>query len=105
MHVYNHPNKSVRNFKETFNEFMNKHKTRMYGKALIIFGDFNIDFNVEPGLTIMRNFFGNHYGLEPTLRNTNTRFKSGGKFKNDIYIKLKYSYKFFFKIKIKIKDN
>ena len=77
--VYNHPDKqrTIQNFATEFESFMRRH-CDWIGRDLIVFGDFNIDFNLQDiGVQELKSQLKLSYNVEPTIYNTPTRPKSG----------------------------
>ena len=74
--IYNHPdhseNKNMDNLITAFRKFREAH-LRSLSKPLLLFGDFNIDFNIKKNRERWDNYFGREFGLVPTIVNTCTR--------------------------------
>ena len=79
VHVYNHPSKhrTIKNFEAKFDNFMEQHRD-LIGKNLIVFGDFNIDFNLSDNeIQRLKRKLELKFRIRPTLDRTPTRPKSG----------------------------
>ena len=74
--IYNHPdsseNKNMDNLITAFRKFRDAHQ-RSLSMPLLLFGDFNIDFNITKNRERWDNYFGHEFGLVPTIKNTCTR--------------------------------
>ena len=86
INVYNHQStsetKKIENFKNAFMKFIQTYIHFMSGTHLMLFGDFNIDFNGDKCQELVDDLELN-YGLIPTLTNTSTRFRSSKKIQLD----------------------
>jgi endonuclease/exonuclease/phosphatase (EEP) superfamily protein YafD len=78
IHVYNHPSKSAnQNFEDDFVTFMELNN-QWVEQDLIVFGDFNIDFNSINRSTVeLKQLLEEKFNLWPELENIQTRHKSG----------------------------
>ncbi len=80
--AYNHQAESekqkINNFKNAIDDFIESHFYYLKDMHIMMFGDFNIDFNSQSGQSILKHL-KDKYGLVPTLTNVSTRFRSGNK--------------------------
>ena len=79
VHVYNHPSRhqTIKNFESEFDTFMERHSAWVE-KDLVLFGDFNIDFNLDDEeIQRLKRKLEKQFRIKPTLSGTPTRPKSG----------------------------
>ena len=68
--ISNHPasseSQTLKNFVNAFNDFAKKHLHSIKDDTLMLFGDFNIDFNLPENKSWMNDYFRRNFGLKPT---------------------------------------